>query len=146
WGVRGACGAVEKLTAVASLKASAPRKMSTPLRRAPLTILADDVGGRLGRLLVDAQAKTIAGMGAGLNAPAGRVAMRAAGTASEGETATDNRRSHLQWWGGALGVGIALADALILTWLGVTLTLHGHDVTWPVVGWFGLWFAVLGFM
>jgi signal transduction histidine kinase len=48
--------------------------------------------------------------------------------------------------GAALGAAVALADGLILRWLGVNLTSHGHDVMWPVVAWFGAWFAVLGLM
>jgi signal transduction histidine kinase len=95
---------------------------------------------------VDAQAKRIATMSAGLDASAEGLAMPSAGAGTDPANARVNLKSHLHWWGGALGAAIALADALILKWLGVNLTSHGHDVMWPVVAWFGVWFAVLGFM
>jgi len=95
---------------------------------------------------VDAQAKRIADMRAGLDASAGGLAIPLTGEAADPANTGVNPKSHLQWWGGALGAAIALADALILKWLGVNLTSHGHDVLWPVAGWFGAWFAVLGFM
>jgi signal transduction histidine kinase len=85
-------------------------------------------------------------MSAGLEAGPGVLAAPSAGQAADRANTAVNLKSHLQWWGGALGAAIALADALILKWLGVSLTSHGHDVMWPVVAWFGVWFAVLGFM
>jgi signal transduction histidine kinase len=97
-------------------------------------------------LRVDAQVKRIAGMSAGLDAPAGELAMLSAGEAADPPKYAVNLKSHLRWWGVALGAAIALGDALLLKWFGVNLTSHGHDVMWPVVAWFGLWFAVLGFM
>ena len=52
----------------------------------------------------------------------------------------------LKWFGSGLGALIALADAFTLRWLGVDLNSHGHDVTLVVAGWFGVSFALLGFM
>jgi signal transduction histidine kinase len=72
--------------------------------------------------------------------------MPSAGAAAEPANTRINLKSQLHWWGAALGAAVALADALILRRLGVNLTSHGHDVMWPVVAWFGAWFAVLGFM
>ena len=72
--------------------------------------------------------------------------MRSAGETADPANFGVNLKSHLQWWGGALGAVIAVADALVLKWMGVNLTSHGHDVMWPVVAWFGVWFAALGFM
>jgi signal transduction histidine kinase len=95
---------------------------------------------------MDAQVKRIASMSAGLDAPAGGLAMPSAGAGADPANTRVNLKSQLHWWGAALGAAIALADALILKWLGVNLTSRGHDVMWPVVAWFGVWFAVLGFM
>ena len=72
--------------------------------------------------------------------------MPSAGAGADPANTRVNLKSQLHWWGAALGAAIALADALILKWLGVSLTSRGHDVMWPVVAWFGVWFAVLGFM
>ncbi len=85
-------------------------------------------------------------MSAGLDVPAPGLAMPSAGAGADPSNTWVNPKSHLQWWGGALGAAVALADALILRWFGVSLTSHGHDVIWPVVAWFGVWFAAPGFM
>jgi len=85
-------------------------------------------------------------MNGGLEVPATGLAMPSAEAGADPAKTRVAPKSHLQWWGGALGAAIALADALMLKWFGVNLTSHGHDVMWPVVAWFGVWFAVLGFM
>jgi len=95
---------------------------------------------------VDVQVKRIADMSVGLDAPAPGLTLPSAREAADPANTSVNLKSHLKWWGGALGAGIALADALILRWLGVNLTSHGHDAMWPVVVWFGVWFVALGFM
>jgi signal transduction histidine kinase len=64
--------------------------------------------------------------------------------ASDGMTTTS--RARLRWWGAAIGIGIAFADTLSLGWLGATFEMNGRDVTWLVVVWFGLSFALLGFL
>jgi signal transduction histidine kinase len=55
-------------------------------------------------------------------------------------------RGRLRWWGAAAGVVAAIADTLSLVWLGASLEMGGHDVTWLVAAWFGLSFALLGFL
>src|SRR5215472_6900930 len=97
-------------------------------------------------LRVNAQAKRIPNMNGGLEVPATGLAMPSAEAGADPAKTRVAPKSQLQWWGGALGAAIALADALMLKWFGVNLTSHGHDVMWPVVAWFGVWFAVLGFM
>jgi len=60
---------------------------------------------------------------------------------------TMNRsRSRLRVWGAAAGVVVSLVDAAILSWLGTTFTLNGHDAWWLVALWFSGTGALLGFL
>lgn len=55
-------------------------------------------------------------------------------------------RGRLRWWGAAVGLAAALPDTLSLVWLGASFEMGGRDVTWLVALWFGLSFALLGFL
>jgi two-component system sensor histidine kinase HydH len=51
-----------------------------------------------------------------------------------------------RWWGAAVGLLTGLGDAATLKWVGVAFAINGHDATLLVGGYFGLSFAVLGFL
>jgi signal transduction histidine kinase len=57
---------------------------------------------------------------------------------------TDRRR--WRWSGAAIGLLTGLGDAGTLKWLGVSFAVNGHDTTLLVGAYFGLSFAVLGFL
>ncbi len=50
------------------------------------------------------------------------------------------------WWGAAAGLLTGLGDALALAWLGVGFGVNGRDATLLVGAYFGLSFALLGFL
>lgn len=50
------------------------------------------------------------------------------------------------WWGAAAGLATGLFDAATMALLGVSFEMNGHDVTLLVGAYFGLSFAVLGFL
>jgi len=51
-----------------------------------------------------------------------------------------------RWWGAAAGLLTGLGDAALLRWLGVGFAVNGRDGTLLVGAYFGLSFAVLGFL
>ena len=51
-----------------------------------------------------------------------------------------------RWWGAAAGLLTGLGDAACLRWLGVGFAVNGRDATLLVGAYFGLSFAVLGFL
>jgi two-component system sensor histidine kinase HydH len=53
---------------------------------------------------------------------------------------------HARWWGLALGLALGAIDTASLVALGVTFSISGRDVTLLVFGYFGLSFALLGFL
>ena len=55
-------------------------------------------------------------------------------------------KSSLRWWGAAIGVAIAVADTILPGWVGIDLTSGGHDLTLVVGAWFGISFALVGFL
>jgi signal transduction histidine kinase len=57
-----------------------------------------------------------------------------------------DRPGRLRWWGAVAGVAVAAVDTLSLAWLGASFDMGGRDVTWLVAVWFGLSFAILGFL
>jgi two-component system sensor histidine kinase HydH len=52
----------------------------------------------------------------------------------------------LRWWGATIGIAVAVGDTMGLVWLGASFEMGGRDVTWLVAAWFGLSFALLGFL
>lgn len=67
-------------------------------------------------------------------------------------TATDLIGSHnargdtWRWWGAVAGLLVGLGDATLLRWLGVGFAVNGRDATLLVGAYFGVSFAVLGFL
>src|SRR5215468_989763 len=60
---------------------------------------------------------------------------------------TDNDRSRRWcWWGAAAGLLTGLFDAALLATLGVSFQMNGHNVTVLIGVYFGISFAVLGFL
>ena len=55
-------------------------------------------------------------------------------------------RRRLRWWGAAAGLLVAATDTFSLVWLGASFEMGGRDVTALVFVWFGLSFALLGFL
>lgn len=51
-----------------------------------------------------------------------------------------------RWWGAGGGLAVGLLDAVLMARLGVSFEAGGRDVTLLVGGYFGLSFAVLGFL
>lgn len=51
-----------------------------------------------------------------------------------------------RWWGAALGLGTGLFDAKLMEMLGVQFALNGRDVMLWVGAYFGISFAVLGYL
>ena len=51
-----------------------------------------------------------------------------------------------RWWGLAGGLATGLVDTLGMVAMGVSFEMNGRDVTWLVGGYFGISFAVLGFL
>jgi signal transduction histidine kinase len=63
-----------------------------------------------------------------------------------GEGAVDRRWARWKWWGAAAGLLTGLGDAVLLNVWGVTFTMNDRDAIVPVGLYFGLSFAVLGFL
>jgi two-component system sensor histidine kinase HydH len=59
---------------------------------------------------------------------------------------TEEARLRWRWWGAAAGIAVGLADTATMAALGVSFGMNGHDVTLFVGGYFGVSFAVLGFL
>lgn len=60
---------------------------------------------------------------------------------------TDDRRlRRWRWWGAVAGLVTGLFDAVFMTRLGVSFAMNGYDVTLPVGAYFGISFAVLGYL
>jgi signal transduction histidine kinase len=59
---------------------------------------------------------------------------------------TDGALRRWRWWGAGVGLLTGLGDALILGAFGVRFEMNGHDATLLVGGYFGLSFALLGFL
>lgn len=55
-------------------------------------------------------------------------------------------RGVLRWWCAVLGLLSSAADTFALKWLGTSFTFHGRDVTPLTAAWFGLTFAILGYL
>jgi signal transduction histidine kinase len=58
----------------------------------------------------------------------------------------DRRADRWRWWGAAAGLLTGLCDAVLLAALGVSFAINGHDATLLIGAYFGLSFAVLGFL
>ncbi|MBI1815301.1 MAG: hypothetical protein HYR72_10010 [Deltaproteobacteria bacterium] len=56
------------------------------------------------------------------------------------------RSAHWRWWGALAGLATGLFDAVFLTQLGVSFAINGHDATLLVGAYFGLTFALLGYL
>jgi two-component system sensor histidine kinase HydH len=52
----------------------------------------------------------------------------------------------LQWWGALIGLLSSIGDTAMLRMLGVTFAINGRDVTLLNAAWFGVTFAILGFL
>jgi signal transduction histidine kinase len=63
-----------------------------------------------------------------------------------GESSPADRHGSLQWWGALIGLLSAMGDTAMLRMLGVTFAINGHDVTLLNAAWFGVSFAILGFL
>jgi signal transduction histidine kinase len=61
------------------------------------------------------------------------------------ETLTDSQGT-LQWWGALIGLLTSIGDTAMLRMLGTTFSINGRDVTLLTAAWFGLSFAILGFL
>ena len=70
----------------------------------------------------------------------------------ERNTATELRSSHnapgdtWRWWGATAGLLTGLGDATLLKWFGVSFAINSRDATLLVGAYFGLSFAVLGYL
>ncbi|HVN84122.1 MAG TPA: ATP-binding protein [Candidatus Binatia bacterium] len=62
------------------------------------------------------------------------------------EQAILDRNRHWRWWGAAAGLATGLFDAAFLARLGVGFAINGRDATLVVGGYFGLTFALLGYL
>lgn len=51
-----------------------------------------------------------------------------------------------RWWGAAAGIATGLFDTATMAALGVSFQMNRYDVTWFVGAYFGISFAVLGFL
>src|SRR5512143_1302661 len=61
-------------------------------------------------------------------------------------TGSDPAWARWRWWGAAAGLFTGLGDAVLLKRLGVGFAINGRDATLLVGVYFGLSFAVLGFL
>jgi len=62
------------------------------------------------------------------------------------EIQRDERSLHWRWWGAIAGLLTGLFDATLMAALGVHFEMNGRNVTLLVGAYFGLSFAVLGFL
>ena len=60
--------------------------------------------------------------------------------------ASSRRVPRLRLWCALAGIAISIGDTAILSWLGTSFTLNGHDVFWFVAVWFSGTGALLGFL
>jgi two-component system sensor histidine kinase HydH len=66
--------------------------------------------------------------------------------ASEGAVSHPSESIRWRWWGAIAGLLTGFFDAWTMESFGVSFQANGVDVTWPVGGYFGITFAVLGFL
>ena len=52
----------------------------------------------------------------------------------------------LRWTGAALGALAGIGDTALFTWLGTRFAINGHDATMIAAAWFGISFAVVGYL
>ncbi len=64
----------------------------------------------------------------------------------EEEQALPDARGSLHWWGALIGLLGSIGDTAMLRMLGTTFSINGHDVTLLTAAWFGVSFAILGFL
>jgi signal transduction histidine kinase len=62
------------------------------------------------------------------------------------EQSSSGSRGSLQWWGALIGLLASMGDTAMLRILGVSFAINGHDVTLLNAAWFGVSFAILGFL
>ena len=60
--------------------------------------------------------------------------------------ASSRRVPRLRLWCALAGIAVSIGDTAILSWLGTSFTLNGHDVFWFVAVWFSGTGALLGFL
>lgn len=63
-----------------------------------------------------------------------------------GEQSPSSGQVSLQWWGALIGLLASIGDTAMLRMLGVTFAVNGRDVTVLNAAWFGVTFAILGFL
>ena len=62
------------------------------------------------------------------------------------EFADPRAHGSLQWWGALIGLLTSVGDTAMLRMLGVNFAVTGRDVSLLTAAWFGLSFAILGFL